>query len=501
MANEILLSCKDVCKNFGPTRALVNVNFEICRGEVCGLIGENGSGKSTLASIFAGVQPAESGEMFRDGEKYKPMNMLQAQSKGVAIIVQEMGTLPGLNVAENVFVGNLERFGKGGFPDLKKMNIEANRILDEIGAPDIRADMVVDTLGFEDRKIVEIARAMYLQPKILIIDETTTALAQKGRSLIYKLIEKIKDDNKAVIFISHDLDELVEVCNTITVLRDGYVVAKLNGDDINVKNMRKLMVGRELVGDYYRGDFDGSSGDEVVLDVQHITSGDGYVQNFSLQLHKGEILGLGGLADCGMHEVGRMMFGIDKTITGKTVHVSSGKEITKPLVGIRNRIGYVSKDRDKESIIINASIRDNVVLPTLDNLKKMGFILPKTEKKLANKLIKMLSVKCTSDRQFCSELSGGNKQKVAFAKWLGTDSDILILDCPTRGIDIGVKAAMYKLIYEFKKQGKSIIMISEELMELIGMSDRMIILKDGKIAAEIMRSMDVTESNIIEHMI
>lgn len=501
MENEVLLSCKDICKNFGPTRALVHVDFELKRGEVCGLIGENGSGKSTLTSIFAGVQPQVSGEMFFGGKAYKPANMLEAQKVGVAMVVQEAGTMPGVDVASNVFVGNLERFSKGGFLNIKAMHRAANEILEEIGAGDIKADMITGSLNFEDRKIIEIARAMFLKPEVLIIDETTTALAQKGRTLLYKLIRKMQEENKAVIFISHDLDELVEVCNTITVLRDGVKIGRLDGEEITVQNMRPMMVGRELSGNYYRADWDGSCREDVALDVQHITSYNGYVRNFSVKLHRGEILGLGGLADCGMHEVGRMLFGVDPTVTGQVLHVESGKAIQDPIEAISLKMGYISKDRDTESINLNASIQDNIVLPALDKLKKDGFIWPSVEKKSARKQVDALSVKCVNEKQFCTELSGGNKQKVAFGKWLAADSDIIIMDCPTRGIDIGVKAAMYNLIYEFKQQGKAIVMISEELPELIGMSDRMLIMKDGKVTKEIMRSPDVTDTQIIEYMI
>lgn len=501
LEKEVLLSCKGICKEFGPTRALINVDFEIRRGQVCGLIGENGSGKSTLTSIFAGAQPQSRGEMFRAGEPYKPANMMQAQAKGVAMVVQEAGTLPTVDVAMNVFVGNLERFKKNGFLNVKKMKSEANRILAEIGAPDIKADMPLSSLNFEDRKIVEIARAMYLQPEILIIDETTTALATKGREIIYKIIEKMQKEDKAVIFISHDLDELIKVCNTITVLRDGVVIDTLNGDQMTVDNMRRLMVGRELKGDYFRSDFDGSCGEKVLLDVRRVTSGDGYIENLSLQLHEGEILGLGGLANCGMHELGRMMFGIDKPVTGEVIDTKSGKPVTDPATAVKLGIGYVSKDRDTESLMLQSSIEENIVLPTVDELQKGMILSRKTLNNAANEQVKNMHIKCVSPQQMITELSGGNKQKVAFAKWLGADCDILILDCPTRGIDVGVKADMYKLIYNLKKEGKGIVMISEELVELIGMSDRMVIMKDGKISAQIMRSPDVTDSQLIKYII
>ena len=501
MENELLIRCTDICKNFGATRALINTNFELYRGEVCGLIGENGSGKSTLTSIIAGVQGATSGEMFRNGAAYAPANMVEAQKAGVAMIVQEAGTLPTVDVASNIFVGNYEMFRKHGFLDKKRMLQEAERILQEIGADDIHADMMLGNLNFEDRKIVEIARAMYLKPEILIIDESTTALAQKGRQLIYRLITKMRSENKGIIFISHDLEELETVCNRITCLRDGVMVGNLEGDQITVANMRPLMVGRELQGNYYRADYDGTVSDEIVLDVRHITSENGYIRNFSIQLHKGEILGFGGLSDCGMHEIGRMVFGLDRYITGEILHVPSQRKIKSIQDAISLKMGYVSKDRDNESLILNASIQDNTLMAAYKKLERMGLIPPDAEKKLSDHQIEVMRTKCESGKQYVNQLSGGNKQKVAFSKWLAADSEIYILDCPTRGIDIGVKAAMYDLIYRFKKEGKAIIMISEELPELIGMSDRMIIMKDGQIAAEVMRDQSVTDTQLIEYMV
>lgn len=502
MSGELLLSCTGICKNFGATRALVNVDFELKRGEVCGLIGENGSGKSTLTSIFSGVQPQTSGELFRAGKPYKPNSMVDALKAGVAMIVQEIGTLPAIDVAANIFVGNYEMFSKFGKLDVKKMHLEADKILAEIGVGDtIDSHTLTGTLSFEDRKIVEIARAMYLKPEILVIDESTTALAQKGRQIIYRLIAKMKAENKGVIFISHDLEELEQVCNKITCLRDGHVVGHLEGADLKVANMRPLMVGRELQGYYYRADWDGTSSDEVVLDVRHITSANGYVKNFSVQLHKGEILGFGGLADCGMHDVGRMIFGLSEKITGEVVYLPENKPLHSIQDSIAVKMGYISKDRDNESIILNASIQDNAVMASYGKLSKKGLIGPKAEKSLSDQQIQAMRIKCVDGRQYCNQLSGGNKQKVAFSKWLAAESEIYIMDCPTRGIDIGVKAAMYSMIYRFKQEGKAIIMISEELPELIGMSDRMIIMKDGAITAEVMRSESVTDTQLIEYMV
>lgn len=501
MDERLLLSAKNINKSFGPTRALIDVDVEIRKGEIRGLIGENGSGKSTFSSIVAGAQKEDSGEFFLRGQPYHPKNMVDAQRSGVSMIIQEMGTIGGISVASNIFAGRLEEFQKFGLLDWKKINAEADKILVEIGAPEIKGTMLIDQLNFEDRKIVEIARALSTNPDLLIIDETTTALATKGRRLIYNLIRKLHEQDKAVLFISHDLDELMEVCNTITVLRDGVIIDTLDKEHMSIELMRKLMVGRDLVGSYYRADFDGSCSNEVVLEAKQISLRP-FFRNVDLKLHKGEILGLGGLSDCGMHEIGKVLYGIEKPITGK-VTLADGTEIQNSVQAVAHRMAYVSKDRDKESVILNASIQSNIVLPSLSSMRKKvtSFISPQSEKKLSNNQIKVMSIKCRNGKQLVKELSGGNKQKVVFSKWLGTNSDILILDCPTRGIDVGVKADMYKLMMELKRQGKSIIMISEELLELIGMSDRIMLFKDGVFTKELMRNETLSEKDVIDYII
>lgn len=271
MENELILSARKVCKAFGPTRALIDVDVEVHRGEIRGLIGENGSGKSTFSSIVAGALGMDSGELFLHGEKYTPHSMVDAQNHGIAMIVQEAATLPGLDVASNIFAGRLEQFTRFGFLDWKRIYREADAVLAEIGVPEIKGRMNIEQLNFEDRKIVEIARAMVGKPDILIIDETTTALAAKGRRLIYELIERMQKENRAVLFISHDLDELMERCNTITVLRDGLIIDTLDRESMSVERMRSLMIGRELQGDYFRSDYDGSHSGEVLLEARHVS--------------------------------------------------------------------------------------------------------------------------------------------------------------------------------------------------------------------------------------
>lgn len=503
MERELILAAHKVCKAFGPTRALIDVDVEVRKGEIRGLIGENGSGKSTFCSIVAGALEMDSGELELHGEKYEVKSMVEAQNHGVAMIVQEAATFPGLDVASNIFAGRLEQYTKCGFLDWNTIYAEADRILEDIGVPEIKGRMNIEQLNFEDRKIVEIARAMVNKPEILIIDETTTALATKGRKLIYALIERMHKENKAVLFISHDLDELMERCNTITVLRDGLIIDTLDRENMSIERMRSLMIGRELQGDYYRPDFDGNCSEEVLLKAEQVTLRP-YFKNIDVTLHKGEILGFGGLSNCGMHELGRLLFGLEKPLTGSVTLYKDGEpiQITSPSVAVDRGMAYVSKDRDKESIVLQASIQSNILMPALKGLSgALGFISPAKERALTNQQIKVMSIKCRNGSQLVKELSGGNKQKVVFSKWLGTDCDVFILDCPTRGIDVGVKADMYKLIMELKRQGKGIIMISEELLELIGMSDRMMIFKDGKVSKEFARSADLKENDIIEYII
>lgn len=499
VAKELLLKCEHISKSFGVTKALADVRLEVSRGEIRGLIGENGSGKSTISSIIAGVQPYDTGSMTLRGKTYLPHDMIEAQRSGVSMVVQEMGTIPNITVAANIFVGKEKLFCRHGSLNVRKMNAAANEILEKIGAGHINAADSINHLNFEDRKLVEIARAMYDEPDIFIVDETTTALSQRGRDIVYRIMRDLAAQDKAVLFISHDLDELMSICNAITVLRDGRLIATMEREEMNVHQMRLYMVGREISDNYYRTDTDGSCGEEVVLRVTNVSNGP-VLENFSFELHKGEILGFGGLSECGMHELGRAVFGADRLLTGR-VEMADGTVIRDPGHAIEKGIAYVSKNRDREAIILSDTIANNIVLPSLPKLARFGYISSQSEKKLAEKEIEALRVKCESGAQIVNELSGGNKQKVVFAKWIGNESDILILDCPTRGIDIGVKVSMYQLMYRLKKEGKSIIMISEELPELLGMSDRVMILKDGKLSKEFRREDGLKESDVIHYMI
>jgi ribose transport system ATP-binding protein len=501
MPDNTLIQIEDISKNFGVTLALNYVSFEVHRGEIRGLIGENGSGKSTVSSIIAGMQSASSGKMFFDGKPWQPSSMLQAQEAGIAMVVQEAGAIPNISVAENIFLGHEEMFSKGFFINRKRMTAAAQKLLDELEIT-IDASRITGSLDMASRKLLEVAKALYWKPRLFIVDETTTALSHTGRVLLYKWMKELTHRGGSVLFISHELDELMEQCDTLTVLRDGVIVGNLTKEEFDGGRIKQMMVGREIQGSYYRDDMDGY-GEDVVLKADTITTMKDLLC-FSVELHRGEILGIGGLSHCGMHTLGKALFGAEKVVDGQVAVYSKnegGCVINNPKTAVKHRIGYVSKDRDTESLSLGASIRDNIASTGyILNLLWGPFVSFKKEKKYVDDQIRTLSLKCASQYHPVDTLSGGNKQKTAFGKWLACDANILILDCPTRGIDIGVKAAMYKLIYEMKKAGKSIVLISEELPELIGMSDRIIIMKNGEISCEIHREEKPSETQLVEYM-
>lgn len=501
MEKELLIEVKDMVKNFGPTKALKHVDIKFYRGEIRGLVGENGSGKSTVTSIIAGMQQATSGEMFYKGEVWKPQNMVEAQRKGISMVLQEANTISDCTVAENIMAGRFEEFSRFGIVNMKKVNEEAQKMLDHFHITNIKAKDNINKHTFENRKLIEIIRCVNEQTELFVVDETTTALSLEGRQILYKLIHQLKEDGKSVIFISHDMDEIMEQCTDLTVLRDGDIIGHLNRSQMNspeaIKRIRYMMVGREIGDSYYREDYDTSHSDEVALELNNISFG--LIKDFTLKLHKGEIIGFGGLSGCGMHEIGRAAFGLEKLESGEVIR--NGKQIKTPLQAITEGIGYISKNRDKEAVILEGSIHDNIALPLLPELSHGTFIHPKTEKERVNKEIDAFRIKCNNGKQWVNTLSGGNKQKVSFAKWTAKGSDVLIMDCPTRGVDIGVKQSMYALIDQMKKEGKAIILISEELSELIGMADKIIIMKDFQKTGEVERSKDLRETDMIEYMI
>ena len=508
MKDELIFEARKMHKTFGPTVALKSVDFELRRGEIRGLIGENGSGKSTIMSIASGMQPATSGDMKFLGQEWHPTSMVDSQEKGISMILQEANTIPNISVAHNIFAGHEKDFMQNGMFSNRKMAQAAQKLLEQFGITHIKAADSINKYNFEDRKLVELVRCVTDRTEILVVDETTTALSLEGRNILYKVVHELAERDKAVVFISHDIDEIFEQCNALTVLRDGEIIGHVSYEEIKqygdpekkkeiTRKVQHMMVGREMGEKYYREDHTASAQAETALSMEHVSFGT--IKDFSLEVHKGEIVGIGGLSGCGMHDIGRAAFGLEKLESGRVV--KDGKEIRSALDAIRSGIGYISKNRDTEALIMQGSIADNIALPSLDALSKNTFISPKKERELVGSQVKSLSIKCNNAKQYVSTLSGGNKQKVSFAKWMANKSEVIIMDCPTRGVDVGVKQAMYQIMEDLKAEGKAILMISEELSELIGMADRLIIMKDFEIRTSMERSADLKQTDVIEYMI
>ena len=498
--NKLLLHAEKIDKKFGPTHAVKEVSLDFYAGEIHALIGENGSGKSTFTNMLTGILPIGGGTFTLDGEQIAPKNQVDGNHHGVAVIVQELGTLNGLTVAENLFLGDEDRFMKYGIKNTAAMNKKAQELLDGFGLSKIRATAPIENYNFEERKIIEILKSTWFDPKILVVDETTTALSQDGREKLFEVMRDVRAKGHCVIFISHDMAEVLKMSDRISILRDGDYITTINAADVDEDKLKTLMVGREMGDNYYRTDYPNYATEpqgEIAIMMNNV-SVPGSLDDVSLQLHKGEILGIGGLSECGMHEVGKALFGASYDRTG-TVELGDGTPINSINEAINHSIAYASKDRDNESLLINDTIQDNITLPSM---RDMGFILKQKDlKAFAKKYADIMSTKMVGVDQYVSALSGGNKQKVVLARWLGKRSNILLLDSPTRGIDIGVKSDIYQLLAEMRNQGKAILIISEEIMELIGMCDRILVMKDGKINGQLFRSPDLTEQDIIAKMI
>jgi ribose transport system ATP-binding protein len=488
-------------KSFGSTHANKNVDLSIRKGEIRGLIGENGCGKSTLISQIAGIYPSDSGEMIIGGQLYAPHSPIDAYRHNISMVMQELGVIGNLPVGVNVFLGRTKQFTKYGVLNIKAMNRAAAQVFEQWDLPMPPLNGNTGNMLIESRKMVELARALSVDPNIILLDEITQSLSLNNRQKLYNVLKKLKEMGRSVILITHDVEEMVEITDTITVMRDGAVVGNLVSAQTTPDQVKSMMVGRDLSGDYYRADRKADYDDEVVLSVQNLSVPD-ELENISFDLHAGEILGFCGLSDSGIHAVGKAVYGLSKVSAGSVHLTHKDLDIKTPMQALNNNMGYVPKDRDNEAMMIEDTIRENFALPSLGELTgPVGYVSPKRMNQLAGEMVKKMSVKCTGINQRVSALSGGNKQKINLGRWLSKDLKVLILDCPTRGVDVGVKAYIYALMKEAKQKKIATILISDELTEVIGMADRLIVMKDGKMTRQISRDGEFTEQAIIEVMI
>ncbi len=496
-----ILEISGLYKYFGSTCANKNINFALQRGEIRGLAGENGSGKSTLFSQVSGICTKDAGVIKLNGELYDPKTPQDAATHKIGIVVQELGVLSTLPAGVNVFAGRLGKFSRFGIINMKKLYEEAEYQFEKWGLMHVPLKQMCNSMQIETRKMLELARALSIDPDILILDEVTQSLSQNNREMLYNLIKNLKAAGKTVVIITHDLEEMIEICDRITVLRDGEIVGTKECTNLESNELKRMMVGREVNCAYYREDNTPEFEDEVILEAKCLTVPN-EIYNVSFKVHKGEILGFCGLSDSGIHMVGKAAFGLERKMTGKVTLCRENIRVKNGQTALCNRMAYVPKDRDGEALMMRDSIVENFALPSLVQLQsRMGFLSPRKLKNAAKKSVEDYKVKCRDVNQKIENLSGGNKQKVNLGRWLSKDLNVLILDCPTRGVDVGVKAYIYNLMREAKKRGMAIILISDELAEILGMSDRVIIMRNGEMRGQFERGADFTQEKLIEVML
>ncbi|MBI9101404.1 MAG: sugar ABC transporter ATP-binding protein [Spirochaetales bacterium] len=478
MADNIILETRNISKGFPGVQALNDVGFSLRRGEVHALIGENGAGKSTFIKILTGAHQPDSGKIILEGEDISNLTPHSAMNYGISAIYQEFNLVPYLTVTENMFFGR--EVTKSSFLNMESMNNSASEIFSSMGT-ELNPTIQVRDLSVAYKQLVEIGKAVSQKSRILIFDEPTAALTNSETENLFKLIKQLQAEGVSIIYISHRLEELQEIADRITVFRDGTYIDTVNIEETDRNKLISLMVGRELGVDFPRPK---PSTDDIILEVKNLNTPD-FLKDVNFKLRKGEILGFGGLVGAGRTEVARALFGLDSVDSGEIF--MHGKKINnnKPAAAISNGIGLIPEDRKEQGVLLNLSIRENIGYTFIDRITDWIFVNKRKEKKLVDEYQKKLSIKCSSVEQKVSNLSGGNQQKVVLAKWLAGDCDVLIFDEPTRGIDVGAKQEIYTLIKELAESGKGIIFISSEMPELIGMSERIIVMHEGVIEGEL----------------
>ena len=476
--NTIFFEMRGISKTFPGVKALDNVGFSVAEGEIRALVGENGAGKSTLMKILTGNYKKDCGEILIDGVPVDITNPQVADAYGITIIFQELNLVDDLSIAENIFAGRLSQ--KGKLVNWKEINNKARELLEKIS---FEADptRLVGSLTVAEKQMVEIAKALSRNSRIILMDEPSATLTKKELDALFDIIRNLKKSGIAVIYISHRMEEIFQICESVTVMRDGKIIGTEKVSEVTSDKLVEMMVGREVSSAYPKRDV--AIGEEV-LRVEHLCRKDRQ-QDVSFNLRKGEVLGIVGLVGAGRTEVMRAVFGVDY-INDMQVFVK-GKEvkIKTPAQAKKHGIAFLTEDRKVEGLTLDFTIKSNIVSANLPSIRKGLFTSGKLEKKIADEYIDKIRVKTPSRDQKVGNLSGGNQQKVVVGKWLNTEPDILIMDEPTRGIDVGAKFEIYQIINDLVSKGKSVILISSELPEVLGMSDRVLVMKDDAIVAEL----------------
>ena len=496
---EYKLELKGISKSFPGVKALDNVQLSIRPGTVHALMGENGAGKSTLMKCLFGIYKMDTGEILLDGEKVNINNPDEAMKHGIAMVHQELQPIPARTVAENLYLGRFPMKGFGPFKwiDHKKMYTDTRHWLDEVGM-DFNEKALLGSLSIGQMQSVEIAKAVSQEAKVVILDEPTSSLSDNEVETLFRIMNDLRDKGVAMIYISHKMDEIKRIADDITIMRDGTYVGTWPAAEISMDEIITKMVGRELTNVYPQKNH--KIEDEVVLEVKGVSSiHERSFQDVSFKLRKGEILGFGGLVGAQRTELMEGIFGIRGKSAGE-IYVHGKKVETKnPKAAMKAGIGLITEDRRGNGIFGCLSIKDNVGISVYNKFLNAGFILNhKAINKVVDESIEKLRIKTPSPKELIQNLSGGNQQKVIVSRWLANDPDILIMDEPTRGIDVGAKHEIYEIMEDLAAQGKAIIMISSEMAELIGMSDRICVMCNGKLTGEIDAREEMTQENVMQ---
>ena len=487
---ETILQLSGITKIFPGVKALNNVQFDLKAGEIHALMGENGAGKSTFIKVIMGVHQAEEGEMFLYGEKVNFKNTMEAQKAGIAAIYQHVTAYPHLTVAENIFVGHLKK--KHGVVQWKEMHAEADKLLKELNA-DFDSRELMGNLSVAQQQMVEIAKALSLNAKIIIMDEPTAALTKRESEELYRITRKLRDEGVAIIFISHRFEDMYALATRVTVFRDAQYIGTYDVDKITNADLIKAMVGREINELFPKPDVE--IGEEI-LRVEGLCR-TGYFKDVCFNVHKGEILGLTGLVGARRTEVVQTIFGVEKLNSGKIYLNGQEVKIKCAADAMNLGIGLLPENRQIEGLILDWGIGRNITLTELKHYVHKLFIDEKEENETSKDLAESVDTKAVTVFDKASSLSGGNQQKVVVAKALGSDFKVLILDEPTKGVDVGAKAAIYEIMGELAQQGYAIIMISSEMPEILGMCDRIVVMCEGRVTGELSRD-EATQEKILE---
>ena len=481
---------RGIDKQFGGNYVLKDAGFELADGEIHALMGENGAGKSTLMKILTGVYTRDAGTVIVDGQEVVYNNPQEAERAGIVFIYQELNVLKDLTVEENMFLGK-EIHSKMGVCNSKEMRAEVRRVLDELGVS-IKANEVMSELSVGQQQMVEIAKALMIDAKVIIMDEPTAALTQSETEVLFEVARRLRDSGVSIIYISHRMEEIFELCDRITVLRDGQYIDTKKISDTDMNDVIRMMIGREI-GERFP-DRDVKIGD-VLFEVEHLSC-PGEFEDVSFDVKAGEVLGVSGLMGAGRTEIMKAIFGNMPHVTGTVKIDGKPVKIKAPQDAIKHRIGFITEDRKTEGLMLDDSISKNVSIANLGKISANGVLSRPKEKSLIAQAIEELNIRCTGGEHVCKNLSGGNQQKVVFSKWIYTEPRILILDEPTRGVDIGAKKEIYNIINRLAAEGVAIIMVSSELPEVLGMSDRIMVIHEGHVTG-IIKNDNVTQETVM----